>query len=179
MSKIGRKPIDLGNVKVELKDNLIRFQGKKASGTYEVPSLLTVKMENNRLYVGAVNKGNDINCLWGLHRSLLANKIKGADVGFEKQLRIVGLGFKAIAAGKKLQLNLGYSHKIDFDLPDIVSVDIDKTGQLLTFKSSDKELLGSVCSRIRDLRLPEPYKGTGIQYVDEVIIRKAGKAKAA
>jgi large subunit ribosomal protein L6 len=179
MSKIGRKPIDIGNAKVEVRDNEVHFQGKKASGLYAMPLLLTVKLEDKKLYVSAVRKGTDVNRLWGLHRSLLANKIKGADTGFEKQVRIVGLGFKAVPAGKNLQFSLGYSHKIDFPLPEGIAVDIDKTGQLLTFRSADKELLGSVCSEVRDLRLPEPYKGTGIQYVGEVIMRKAGKAKAA
>ena len=109
----------------------------------------------------------------------MANKIWGADQGFEKQLRITGLGFKALAVSGKIQFSLGYSHKIDFLLPQGVTVEIDKTGQNLLFKSVDKELLGLVCSRVRALRPPEPYKGTGIQYAQEVILRKAGKAKAA
>jgi large subunit ribosomal protein L6 len=115
--------------------------------------------------------------LWGLHRALLANKITGADKKFEKELRIVGLGFKAVAAGSKLQFTLGYSHKIDFELPKEVSIEIDKTGQILMARSADKEVLGHVCSKIRSLRLPEPYKGTGIQYATEKIRRKVGKKK--
>jgi len=98
---------------------------------------------------------------------------------FEKQIRIVGLGYKAVVQGSKLQFSLGFSHKIDFDLPAEVTVETDKVGQLLTCRSSNKEALGLVCSEIRALRPPEPYKGTGIQYVGEVIRRKAGKAKSA
>jgi large subunit ribosomal protein L6 len=179
MSKIGRKPIDIGTVKVEIAQNEVRFQGKNASGSYSIPDSLTVQLEDKHLYIGSERKGNDINRIWGLHRSLLANKIKGADSGFEKQLRIVGLGFKATLVGTKIEFKLGYSHEISFALPQGVTVNIDKTGQLLTFKSADKELLGSVCSTVRGFRLPEPYKGTGIQYANEVIKRKAGKAKAA
>jgi large subunit ribosomal protein L6 len=114
-----------------------------------------------------------------MHRALLANKVKGAETGFEKKIKIVGLGYKAQLAGKKLTFSLGYSHKIDYELPEGVDVKLDKTGQNLVFSSSNKLLLGDVCSHIRKLRPPEPYKGTGIIVGDEVIIRKAGKTKAA
>jgi large subunit ribosomal protein L6 len=110
---------------------------------------------------------------------LLANKVKGVETGFEKKVRIIGLGYKAQLAGKKLNFSLGYSHKIEFPLPEGVEVNVDKTGQQLVFKAADKLLLGNVCDSIRSLRPPEPYKGTGILVGDEVIIRKAGKAKAA
>ena len=93
-------------------------------------------------------------------------------------MKINGLGFKAVKKGdRELQFTLGYSHKIDFTLPAGIDFEIDKTGQLLTMRSADKELLGQNCSEIRALREPEPYKGTGIQYLDETILRKAGKAK--
>ena len=110
---------------------------------------------------------------------LLANAIHGVDKGFEKQLKIIGLGYKAVLSGKKIVLSLGFSHKIDVVLPEHVSLDIDKTGQLLTFKSHDKALLGAVCDKVRSFRPPEPYKGTGIRYVGENVARKAGKTKAS
>jgi large subunit ribosomal protein L6 len=179
MSKIGRKPIELNNVAVEVKGKEIKYKGKKASGVYTLPEELNAEVVNKTIKIIPAEKTPDLNRLWGLHRALLANAIKGADTGFEKQLRIVGLGFKAALMGDKLQCSLGFSHKIDFPLPKEVTVEIDKTGQLLTFKSVDKVLLGQVCSTVRALRPPEPYKGTGIQYVGEVILRKAGKAKSA
>ena len=179
MSKIGRKPIDIGSVQIEIKDHEVHYKGKKASGIHIIPDLLQVQLDDKRIALTPARKTNETNMVWGLHRALLANKIKGADLGFERQIRIVGLGYKAVATGSKLQLSLGYSHKIDFELPQEVTVDIDKTGQLLTFKSFDKIILGLVCSKIRALRVPEPYKGTGIMYVGEVILRKAGKAKSA
>ena len=179
MSKIGRKAIDISGVSVEVHGNLISYKGKKASGDYTLTDLLKAEIRDSQLLITANRKTADTNRLWGLHRALLANKIIGARTGFEKQVRIVGLGFKAVAQGSKLQFSLGYSHKIDFDLPAAVTVELDKTGQLLTCRSSDKEVLGLVCSEIRALRSPEPYKGTGIQYVGEVIRRKAGKAKSA
>lgn len=179
MSKIGRKPIHLGGVQVEVQEREVHYKGKKSSGIYIIPDGFAYKVEDKKLFIVPVRKGSDVNRLWGLHRALLSNVIKGADTGFEKQLRIVGLGFKAVNAAGKLQFSLGFSHKIDVELPKEVTVEIDKTGQLLTFKSHDKTLLGLTCSKIRALRCPEPYKGTGIQYVNEVIIRKAGKAKSA
>lgn len=180
MSKIGRKPIDIGNVKVEIKDNQVHYKGPKGSGVYQVPSLLTVTLNNNQVNLQAEDPSSpDARRLWGLHRALLANAIKGASTGFEKQLVIEGLGFKAALSGSKVVFNLGFSHKIDYVLPKEVTMEVDKTGQKLTFKSSDKELLGHVCSQIRALRPPEPYKGTGIRGATEVIARKAGKTKAA
>jgi large subunit ribosomal protein L6 len=178
MSKIGRKPIALGGVTVEVKGQEIHYKGKKASGVYTLDKLLTAEIKGKELYITPARVTGDTNRLWGLHRALLNNKIQGADTGFKKQLRINGLGFKAAVTGSKIQFTLGYSHKIDFDLPKNVTAEVDKTGQLMTFDSVDKHMLGQVCSDVRALRPPEPYKGTGIQYIDETILRKAGKAKA-
>lgn len=178
MSKIGRRPIALGAVTVDIKGNEIHYKGKKASGVYQLDKILTAEVQDKELFVKPAELTSDTNRLWGLHRALLNNRIQGADTGFKKQLRINGLGYKAIATGSKIQFSLGYSHKIDFDLPANVTVEIDKSGQLVTFESTDKDLLGQVCSDVRAFRPPEPYKGTGIQYVGEVILRKAGKAKS-
>ncbi len=178
MSKIGRRPIALGGVTVEVKGKEIHYKGKKASGVYKLDDLIAAEVKGKDLYLTPAKVTGDTNRLWGLDRALLNNKIQGADTGFKKQLRINGLGYKATVAGSKVQFTLGFSHKIDFDLPKNVSVEVDKSGQLITFDSTDKDLLGQVCSDVRALRPPEPYKGTGIQYVDETIIRKAGKAKA-
>ena len=185
MSKIGRKPIDLGAVTVEISGQEVRYKGKKGVEVYLLPEELTARVEGNKLLLAFERQGKsraflrDINRIWGLHRALLASKIKGAEVEFTRALQINGLGFKAALAGSKLVLSLGFVHKIDFPLPVGVSVEIDKTGQNLTFKSADKELIGQVASKIRALRPPEPYKGTGIKYLNEIIVRKAGKAKAA
>lgn len=178
MSKIGRKPIELGGVTIEIKGNDVHYKGKKSSGVHVLDPLLKVEHVDKTLLVTPAKETSDTNRVWGLHRALLNNKITGADVGFKKQLRINGLGYKAVLAGSNINFSLGFSHKIDFELPKNVSVDIDKTGQSMTFESFDKDLLGQVCSDVRALRPPEPYKGTGIQYALEVIKRKAGKAKA-
>ena len=183
MSKIGRKPIDVSKLQVEVKGPEVHYKGSKLSGVYEIPQELAVRVEDKKLSLepakGIGAKKRDINRVWGLHRALLANALNGAVSDFEKKVEIKGLGYKAVKSGKKLVLSLGYSHKIDFDMPEGVTVDIDKTGQNLTFKSPNREMVGLVCSRLRDLRSPEPYKGTGIRLADEVVARKAGKAKAA
>ncbi len=181
MSKVGRKPIKLGSTKVELQNNTVLISGPKGKFTHIVPEIFTVNIENGELIIAP--KDNPIShkdkALWGLHRALVANMIKGVDTGFEQVLKIVGLGFKAQANGKNLTLTLGYSHKIEFPLPDEVEIAIDKAGQTLSLKSMDKVLLGKTCDSIRSCRPPEPYKGTGIMRAGEVILRKAGKTKGS
>ncbi|MFI5333423.1 MAG: 50S ribosomal protein L6 [Candidatus Babeliales bacterium] len=182
MSKIGRKPIDIGSVQVDIKGQEVHYKGKKHTGVYILPPELEAKVDGKKLTLAAKKSAIDasaVNTVWGLHRALLANAIKGADVGFEQQLQINGLGFKAAVSGNKVVFSLGFSHKIDFVLPKDVTMDVDKTGQNLTVKSYNRELVGHVCSKIKALRPPEPYKGTGIKLASEVIRRKAGKTKAA
>lgn len=182
MSKIGRKAIDITGLTVKVNGQEITYKGPKGSGTYLLPKELEAKMDGNRLTLLATAEAKndrETNRIWGLHRALLFNTLRGAAAEFEKKIEINGLGFKATASGKKLVLKLGYSHEINFELPNNVAVEIDKSGQKLTFKSNDKELVGQVCSEIRAMREPEPYKGTGIKLASEVIARKAGKTKAS
>lgn len=179
MSKIGRKPIPFSTAKVEVKGNVVIISGGKIKFEHVLPLDFTVSVKNNALFLETKKESREQNMLWGLHRALIANKIKGIESGFEQKLIIIGLGFKAQASGRKMVLTLGYTHKIDYELPEGVSVEIDKTGQHLHLKSADKFLLGKACDAIRSFRPPEPYKGTGIMKEGEVIIRKAGKTKAA
>jgi large subunit ribosomal protein L6 len=181
MSKIGRKPISLGDVQVQIQGHTVTYKGKKASGSHELLDFINAVVEGKflRLDVPENLRNRDTNRFWGLHRALLANAIHGANEGFIKQLQINGLGFKAAVAGNKVVFTIGYTHKIDLILPKEVTLEVDKTGQLLTFKSSDRRMLGEICDKVRSFRPPEPYKGTGIKYMTEVIVRKAGKTKAA
>ena len=178
MSKIGRKPIEIGDVRIELKGQEIHYTGKLAQGVHALPPLLKADLTDSVLTIVVARQTTDTNRLWGLHRALVSNKIEGAGKGFEKQVNIVGLGFKAIKVGEGLEFSLGFSHKIAFPLPAGVTVDIDKTGQTLKVKSADKEALGLACSRMCDLRPVEPYKGTGIHRAGDHIRRKAGKSNA-
>lgn len=181
MSKIGRKAIDIKGIQVTVAGQKIQFKGPKAAGSYELPESFEAIVEGDKFRL--MPRGKTITreqkMYWGLHRALLANQLTGSVTPFEKQIKITGLGFKAVLSGKRLDFTLGYTHKLVVDLPDVVSVEVDKTGQLLTVRSSDREVLGAICDRIRSFRPPEPYKGTGIKLGTETIIRKAGKSKAA
>lgn len=184
MSKIGRKPININSVKVDIKGQELHYTGKAASGVYYLPDILQADVKDEQLLLTVKSSGfarhilRDANRVWGLHRALLCNTLSGAAQAFERLIEINGLGYKAVMTGSTVVFSLGYSHKINFDLPKGVTLVIDKTGQKLNFSSTDKELLGQTCSTVRSFRPPEPYKGTGIKYASEVIIRKAGKAKS-
>ncbi len=179
MSKIGRKPIDLGTVQVELKNNTVFYKGKKGSGEHVLPSALRAHLIDHALKLECLESSRKNNMLWGLHRALLANEIQGIDSGFQEVVNISGLGFKAVLAGKVLTFSLGYSHKIQFPLPEGIDVEVDKTGQNVTIKGKNRQLVGLTASKIRALRPVEPYKATGIKRAGEVVLRKAGKTKAA
>ena len=181
MSKIGRKPIDLGNVSVEIKNNQVSFKGAKNSGVYELPDSIKAEVQNNKIWLKPADSqkaSRDFNRVWGLNRALLSNTIVGSGAGFTKDVVITGLGYKGVLVGNKITFTLGYSHKIDFELPKDVTVQIDKSGQKLAFSSFDKQLLGQVCSKVKAFRKIEPYKQTGIRLTTDVVFKKAGKTKA-
>jgi len=180
MSKIGRKPISTKDIKIDIQGNTISFKGKKESGIYELPDVLKVEvLKNDLIKLTCDNASRENNKIWGLHRALLANKLHGAELGFDQKIIITGLGFKGVVSGNKIDFSLGYSHKINFPLPEGITVEVDKTGQNLTVRGTSKEVVGLVSSKIRALRPPEPYKGTGIKLGNETILRKAGKTKSA
>lgn len=179
MSKIGRKPISFTTAKVQVQGNVVNIAGAKATFKHELPLEVTATVKDKTVCLTIAENSRQNRILWGLHRALIANKIKGVETGFEKKITIIGLGFKAQLTGKKLTFTIGYTHKIDYELPKDVTVEVDKTGQLLVVRSADKFMLGNVCDAIRSFRPPEPYKGTGIVREGEVVRRKAGKTKAA
>ncbi len=186
MSKIGRKPIQLQGVKVDIKGHDVHYNGPKASGIYHLSPELHAQIKDGALYVAPAGDKASMSqkqlrntySVWGLQRALLANELAGAAKEFEKTLEIIGLGYKAVVMGNKIVLTLGYSHKIEEDVPAGITVETDKPGQKIKVKSFNKTLLGQFCSNIRGLREPEPYKGKGIKLQSEVIFRKsAGKGK--
>ncbi len=179
MSKIGKKPIEFANVQVDVKGQDIHYKGKGHSGVYHLPENLTAHIENKRLFIQPKEKHEVRGNLWGMHRAMINNALVGAAKDFERIIEINGLGFKGQLAGNVITFTLGYTHKVTVNLPKEVKLSIDKTGQKLTFSSFDKEKLGHVCSIVRALRPPEPYKGTGVKYAEETIRKKAGKAKVA
>lgn len=179
MSKIGRKPIDRNNVQIELKGQEVSLKGKKGSKVHVLPAVLKAELTDQQLKIVCEDRTPENNVLWGLHRALLANELKGVSDGFEQKVIINGLGFKVASTGTKLVFNLGFSHKIELDIPQGITIEIDKPGQLITVKGVDKEAVGFFASKIRALRPVEPYKGTGIKIEGEVVLRKAGKTKSA
>ncbi|MBW1758757.1 MAG: 50S ribosomal protein L6 [Deltaproteobacteria bacterium] len=174
MSRVGKKPISIpDNSKISYDNRVITVQGEKGTLKRTVHPDVDLKIEDKILSV-TLDKDTRINkALQGLTRSLIANMITGVSKGFDRQLEINGIGYRAELKGKSIVFNLGYSHPINFDLPDGVSATVDKTIVKLT--GIDKELLGHTAAAIRRLRPPEPYKGKGIKYVEERIQRKAGK----
>ena len=159
MSKIGRKPIDLETVQVEVNGQEVHYKGKNVSaGVHVLPDVLGAELvsDGKQLKIICDNPTRENKTLWGLHRALLANEIIGAGKGFEKELKITGLGYKGVLSGNKIIFSLGFSHKIDFPLPEGISVEINNTGQNIKVKGVSKHQVGAVSSEIRAVRPPEP-----------------------
>ncbi len=179
MSRIGRKPIPVPpDVKVLLEGREVRVAGPKGQLAHTVPDILTVSLQDSQLSVGRSSDHRTVRAVHGLTRALLANMVKGVKEGFEKKLEIVGIGYRAQLQGKVLQMTLGYSHPVVFPLPEGIQAEVDKQ-TVITVRGVDKQLVGQVAANLRALRKPDPYKGKGIRYVDEVVRRKVGKKAGA
>lgn len=174
MSRIGKRPIPIPKlVEIKLENGLLTVKGPKGMLTRRINPNVKVAIDGDRILVSAADKTRESRSLHGLTQVLIANMVTGVTEGFERILEIVGVGYRAEVKGKTVVFNLGYSHPIDFELPDGVEAKVEKTRIILN--GIDKELLGKTAAEIRILRKPEPYKGKGIKYADEVIRRKAGK----
>ncbi|MBW2095202.1 MAG: 50S ribosomal protein L6 [Deltaproteobacteria bacterium] len=174
MSRIGKKPISIPNgVEISLDDGLLTVKGPKGRLTRQMHPKVSVAVGKDEIAVSVSDESRESKAIHGLSRMLVANMVTGVSTGFEKTLEIVGVGYRAELQGKTAVLNVGYSQPVHFDLPEGVEAKIDKTKIILS--SIDKELLGLTAAKIRGIRKPEPYKGKGIRYADEVIRRKAGK----
>ena len=180
MSRIGRKPVAIPNgVTVEVNGNAIVVKGPKGELSYQHLPEVTVKVEESAVIVERADESDAGRARHGLTRQLIQNMVTGVSDGFEKRLEIIGVGYKADAKGKTLTLNLGFSHPINFPVPEGIEVLQDEQNKnILIIKGIDKQQVGQVASVIRGYRPPEPYKGKGVRYVDEYVRRKAGKAAA-
>ena len=179
MSRIGRKPIVIPEgVKVAIEGRTVRAQGPKGDLAQDVPASLSVAVQDNQVVVSRDSDERMVRALHGLTRSLLANMVNGVKTEFERKLDIVGIGYRAQMQGKTIQLALGYSHPVLFPLPDGISAQIERQ-TAITLRGADKALLGQTAAKLRSLRKPDPYKGKGIKYSDEVIRRKVGKKAGA
>ncbi len=179
MSRIGKEPIVLpSGVKVEIKGNYIKVTGSKGSLEREIRPEIEIKQEGETLVCTPDGDSKRVRSFWGLTRSLVNNMVVGVDKGFEKKLIVEGVGYKAKTSGSTLILNVGYSHPVEFKMPEGISIEAGKDN-VLVVSGIDKELVGLTAAKIRQIRKPEPYKGKGIRYIDEHIVRKVGKAGAA
>ena len=178
MSRIGKRPIPLPKeVEVTFEKNVLTVKGPKGELERPIHPKVRVSAGEENILVSVADGTRESRSLHGLSRVLIANMVTGVTKGFERVLEIVGVGYRAEMNGRTAVLNLGYSHPINFDLPDGIEAKIERTKIILS--GIDKELLGMTAAKIRGFRKPEPYKGKGIKYEDEVIRRKAGKAGAA
>jgi large subunit ribosomal protein L6 len=175
MSRIGKQPVNLpAGVKVSLADQVLKVEGPKGKLQQAVPAGITLKVEGNEAKVLRPDDERRSKAMHGLVRSLLSNMVDGVSKLFEKELHIEGVGYRAAVAGKKLNLTLGYSHPVEFDIPDGITIVVDQQTEIKV-TGMDKQLVGQVAANIRFLRKPEVYRGKGVRYKNEVIRRKAGK----
>ena len=175
MSRIGKQAINIPKgLNVSLDGTKLIFNNTKIQKELETHDRVEINLTKETLSFGLKeSQGLKAKAFWGTYRALANNIVVGLSSGFTKQLEINGVGYKATIKGKILELSLGYSHPIDYKIPDGIEITLEKN--ILTLKGADKQQIGQVASEIRAFRAPEPYKGKGVKYVDEVIIRKAGK----
>jgi large subunit ribosomal protein L6 len=176
MSRIGKQPIPLPDgVSVEIADRSITVKGPKGSLSYTHESGVSVSRENGELVVTRASDEKRHRSLHGLTRALIANMVKGVSEGYSKRLDLVGIGYTVEQKGPHVLFNLGYSHPIFFQAPEGIELEVTNKNTSLVVKGIDKQLVGQVAAKMRSLRKPEPYKGKGIRYQDEIVRRKAGK----
>jgi large subunit ribosomal protein L6 len=179
MSRIGRLPIAIPKgVTVKVNGATVAIEGPKGKDQHAIPPRISVDVQDGVVTCTRSDDANQTRALHGLVRRLISNSVTGVSTGFSRTLEIVGVGYRADVKGKALQLSLGYSHPIVYQLPPGIEAKVERQ-VILTIEGNNKQLLGEVCAQIRALRPPEPYKGKGIKYAGERIRRKAGKAAGA
>jgi large subunit ribosomal protein L6 len=175
MSRIGKQPIAIPpKVKVEVKGQKVLVEGPKGKLNFELPNHTAAKVENGTVHVSRQGENAQVKALHGLSRALVNNMVKGVSEGFVKKLEIQGVGFKAAVQGKVVNMSLGYSHPINYPIPDQIKVTVEENTKL-TIEGPDRQLVGQVASELRAFYPPEPYKGKGVRYVGEHVQRKEGK----
>jgi len=176
MSRVGKKPIPIPDgVDVKIEGRRITVKGSKGLLSRDLPAGVKVEMKDSFIHVLPPSRPKEKTAFQGLVRSLVNNMVVGVSGGFQKDLDMVGVGYRALSKGNILEIHAGYSHPVEFKLPEGVTAEVDKSNRI-SVKGIDKEKVGQTAADIRAIRPPEPYKGKGIQYVGERIRRKAGKA---
>jgi large subunit ribosomal protein L6 len=177
MSRVGKNPINVPDgVDVKIQKELIVVKGPKGELRWNFPAEMKVSQKDKRIVVERPSDAKQIRSLHGTTRSIIANMVTGISSGYEKKLEISGVGYRAQVQGNKIVFTLGYSHPVEFNLPEGINAEVDKKQTQLTLRGIDKQLIGQVAANIRSLRPPNVYKGKGIKYADERIKLKVGKA---
>jgi large subunit ribosomal protein L6 len=177
MSRVGKNPVVLPQgVEASLEGNVINLKGKMGDATHAVSPLVNVALGDKKIVLTPKNDTAQARALWGTNRSILHGMVTGISNGFTINMEIIGVGYRAALQGNTLVLQLGYSHEVVFPIPAGIKIVVDKQ-TLLAVTGSDKQVVGQVAAKIRGFRPPEPYKGKGIKYVNEKILRKEGKKK--
>ena len=175
MSRIGKQPIAIPpKVKVEVKGQQVFVEGPKGKLNWQLPRRTNVKVDNGKVLISRQGDDDQVKALHGLSRALVNNMVRGVSEGFVKKLEIQGVGFKAAVQGKAVNLSLGYSHPVVYPIPDQVKVTVEENTKL-TIEGPDRQVVGQVAAEIRSFYPPEPYKGKGVRYVGEHVVRKEGK----
>lgn len=177
MSRIGKLPVKfLDKTQVKVEDGFIYVSGPKGELKQQMHSLVTVDVQDNEVHIGVQNpEDRKQKALWGLYRKLISNMVQGVEEGFQKQLEINGVGYKVnIQGDSKMVLNVGFSHPVEYDLPEGISASVE--GNVITISGIDRQVVGEVAGQIRRIKKAEPYKGKGLKYVGEQIKRKEGKS---
>ena len=177
MSRIGKKPVAVpSGVTASVDGQTVRVKGPKGELAFVVNDEVLVKMEDGGVKVDPRDQSKDARSKWGMSRTMIANILTGVDKGFEKRLEINGVGYRAAMQGKNLQLALGFSHDVVYQVPEGITVAVPKPTEIVV-TGIDKQQVGQVAAEIREYRGPEPYKGKGVKYAGEKIVRKEGKKK--
>lgn len=174
MSRIGKNPVEVpAEIKVSVDGPIVTFVKGNVTRTLDTKGNVAIELDGQTLTFKNLSDSREHRAFWGTYRSLSANIVKGLTEGFTKQLEINGVGYRAAVQGKVLNLQLGHSHDINYDIPAGLDISVEKN--VITIKGSDNQQIGQVAAEIRAFRPPEPYKGKGVKYMEETIVRKAGK----
>ena len=179
MSRVGKNPVEIpSGVEVSIVDGILTAKGKLGEETVPLTDIVDVTMDENKVSVKPRDESKQSRSMWGTTRSLVQNAVTGVSEGFTKKLEIVGVGYRAQMQGKTLNLQLGYSHDIPYPVPEGITIALEgDRGNVIAVTGPNKQQVGQVASEIRGFRKPEPYKGKGVRYSDEYVLRKEGKKK--
>jgi len=177
MSRVGKNPVDVpAGVEVAISGGLVSAKGKLGALDFQATSDVAITQEEGKIWVKPVNESKKARSMWGTARSRIQNMVTGVSEGFTKNLEINGVGYRAAVQGQALNLQLGFSHDVAYPIPEGITIKCEKP-TAISISGADKQKVGQVAAEIRSYRPPEPYKGKGVKYADEVILRKEGKKK--